>query len=167
VPVGKLIALLAEEGDDLSNIEIPAEATSAAPSVPKPGPAQPSTPSPSAPEGPTVHIHPDGPIFPSVLRLLNELHVSDFKNIKGTGLRGMLSSMCPPRSLTSQDLRVLQLRRRTSRYSQLLLPLDEVDHEFQPLDGLALRQLIVLGLSETTAKKSALPKGLYPILSGP
>jgi pyruvate/2-oxoglutarate dehydrogenase complex dihydrolipoamide acyltransferase (E2) component len=91
VPVGKLIALLAEEGDDLSNIEIPAEATSAAPSVPKPGPAQPSTPSPSAPEGPTVHIHPDGPIFPSVLRLLNELHVSDFKNIKGTGLRGMLT----------------------------------------------------------------------------
>lgn len=30
-------------------------------------------------------------MFPSVLRLLHELHVSDFKTIKGTGVRGMLT----------------------------------------------------------------------------
>jgi pyruvate/2-oxoglutarate dehydrogenase complex dihydrolipoamide acyltransferase (E2) component len=91
VPVGKLIALLAEEGDDLSNIEIPAETTSAAPSASQSEPAQPPSPSPSARKGPTEYVHPDGPIFPSVLRLLNELQVSDFKRIKGTGVRGMIT----------------------------------------------------------------------------
>ena len=92
MPVGKLIALLAEEGDDLSNLEIPPEATSVAtPSSSQSEPTQPPSPPHSAPKGPTGHIHPDGPVFPSVLRLLNELHVSDFKKIKGTGVRGMLT----------------------------------------------------------------------------
>ena len=93
MPVGKLIALLAEEGDDLSNIEIPADAPSAAPSASQSGPAEPPLPPPSplAPKGPTDHIHPDGPVFPSVLRLLNEFHVSHFKKIEGTGVRGMLT----------------------------------------------------------------------------
>ena len=35
------------------------------------------------------------------------------------------------------------------------------------MEGLALRQLIASGLSEMTAKRSALPKGLYPILCDP
>jgi pyruvate/2-oxoglutarate dehydrogenase complex dihydrolipoamide acyltransferase (E2) component len=96
VPVGKLIALLAEEGDDLSNIEIPTE-VDVAPSVPSTPSAsqselaQPPSPPHSAPKGSTGHIHPGGPIFPSVLRLLNEIHVTDFKKIKGTGVRGMVT----------------------------------------------------------------------------
>ena len=91
MPVGKLIAVLAEEGDDLSNLEVPVEASSAAPSIPQLETAQPPSPAPSAPKGPTEHTHPEGPIFPSVLRLLNELHVPDLKKIKGTGTRGMLT----------------------------------------------------------------------------
>ena len=91
MPIGKLIALLAEEGDNLSNIEIPVEAAPAAPSASQSQPAQPPPPSHSATKGPTEHIHPSGPIFPSVLRLLNGLHVSDFKKIKGTGVRGMIT----------------------------------------------------------------------------
>jgi hypothetical protein len=80
--------------------------------------------------------------------------------------RLVLSSMCPPRSLTSQAQRFLQLRRR-SKYDQPLLLIDETDCEFQPLEGLALRQLIVSGLSEIIAKKSAFPNGLYLILYDP
>lgn len=91
MPIGKLIALLAEEGDDLSNLEIPAEATSVSPSSSQSEPTQPPSSPPSTPERSTEHIYPGGPVFPSVLRLLNELHVSDFKKIKGTGVRGMLT----------------------------------------------------------------------------
>ena len=91
MPVGKLIAVLVEEGDDLSNIEIPAETTSAAPTASQSEPAQPPSPSPPAQKGPTEHVHPDGPTFPSVLRLLNELQVSNSNKIKGTGVRGMIT----------------------------------------------------------------------------
>ena len=89
--VGKLIAVLVEEGDDPSNIEIPAETTSAAPTALRSEPAQPPSPPPSARKGPTEHVHPDGPVFPSVLRLLNELQVSNSNKIKGTGVRGMIT----------------------------------------------------------------------------
>ena len=91
MPVGKLIAVLVEEGDDPSNIEIPAETTSAAPTALRSEPAQPPSPSPSARKGPTEHVHPDGPVFPSVLRLLHELQVSNSSKIKGTGVRGMIT----------------------------------------------------------------------------
>jgi pyruvate/2-oxoglutarate dehydrogenase complex dihydrolipoamide acyltransferase (E2) component len=37
------------------------------------------------------HVHVDGPVFPSVIRLLNESGIEDYKKIKGTGVRGMLT----------------------------------------------------------------------------
>ncbi|KIJ43980.1 hypothetical protein M422DRAFT_30559 [Sphaerobolus stellatus SS14] len=101
VPVGAVIALLAQEGDDISNLEIPAEEASAPtpppPSVPKaerkeeePKPAPPSPPQPSQ-SGAKTQIDHSKPVFPSVLRLLEENHVADVSSIKGTGIRGMLT----------------------------------------------------------------------------
>ncbi|KAF8710663.1 e3 binding domain, partial [Rhizoctonia solani] len=109
VSVGTLIALLAEEGDDISNIQAPAESESESSSSKSPkkeeqstsassaGTAPTSRSSPSAPESAapssTHHDFPKGPLFPSVMRLLAQHHVSskDAKKIKGTGVRGMLT----------------------------------------------------------------------------
>jgi len=96
VPVGKLIALLAEEGDDISNLEVPKEeakeerSTSSSsetspPSAPK---SEPTAQPPAASHGPLKHSK---PLFPSVLRLLVENGISDADKLKGTGRRGMLT----------------------------------------------------------------------------
>ncbi|KAG8763987.1 hypothetical protein FRC11_007037 [Ceratobasidium sp. 423] len=107
VSVGTLIALLAEEGDDISNLRPPAESESESSKSPKreeqptsassAATAPTSRSSPSAPEsaapGSPHHDFPKGPLFPSVMRLLAQHHVSskDAKKIKGTGVRGMLT----------------------------------------------------------------------------
>ncbi|KAF8579471.1 single hybrid motif-containing protein [Ramaria rubella] len=94
VPVGTTIALLAQEGDDISNLELPTEEPKAQPSSIPPAPLA-SVPSPAAAPQPfesnEVHIDHNRPIFPSVLRLLHENGVSDVGRIKGTGIRGMLT----------------------------------------------------------------------------
>ncbi|KAG8693523.1 hypothetical protein FRC08_009060, partial [Ceratobasidium sp. 394] len=99
VSVGTLIAMLAEEGDDISNLQPPPESeikaatkkeqsTSSSPSTS----SAPSPPQPQ-PSGSTHHSFPKGPLFPSVMRLLAEHNVptKDAKKIKGTGIRGMLT----------------------------------------------------------------------------
>jgi len=101
VSVGKIIALLAEEGDDISNLEAPKEEkpapqkTAAPPPTPLPQPTQSSSPPPSSEPKPTqTHTHAHAkPLFPSVHRLLLE-HASSIPSvadIKGTGMRGMLT----------------------------------------------------------------------------
>lgn len=101
VQVGKIIALLAEEGDDISNLEVPKESEKPAPaketSSSSPPPASPPpTPKAPAPE-PVAHSthasHPthSRPLFPSVYRLLVEKNVTNPSEIKGTGIRGMLT----------------------------------------------------------------------------
>jgi len=97
IPVGKIIAMLAEEGDDISNIELPSEqpSASAAPATEESKPSSstashPAPPSPSASDAPIKVIH-NRPLFPSVVRLLQENGISDAKKIKGTGIRGMLT----------------------------------------------------------------------------
>lgn len=118
VPVGKTIAMLGEEGDDFSNVEVPAEesapaqgssgsggqtaqaqASSSSSSSPSslsqadPTPSEQNTPAGSPPKAaghaPDLGQH----LFPSVSRLLAENHVSaeDAKRIKGTGLHGMIT----------------------------------------------------------------------------
>ena len=96
VAVGRIIALLAEEGDDISNLEVPKEEPKAAapqPSTTTPPPApHPSTPEPARqpkthPHHPTHSKH----LMPSVIRLLVEGGVTDAEVIKGTGVRGMLT----------------------------------------------------------------------------
>ncbi|CUA75155.1 hypothetical protein RSOLAG22IIIB_01803 [Rhizoctonia solani] len=107
VSVGTLIALLAEEGDDISNLQPPAESESESSksskkqeqstSASSADTAPTSRSSPSAAESAVPssphHDFPEGPLFPSVMRLLAQHHVSsnDVKKIKGTGVRGMLT----------------------------------------------------------------------------
>jgi pyruvate/2-oxoglutarate dehydrogenase complex dihydrolipoamide acyltransferase (E2) component len=102
VPVGKLIAILAEEGDDLSSLEIPskestsastASASSSTPATPSDAPTpSPATPSatPSAVHS-SSHPHHDKPLLPSVLRLLVLNNIEDANVIKGTGHHGVLT----------------------------------------------------------------------------
>lgn len=95
VPVGKVIALLAEEGDDISKLEIPKEEP-----LNQPAASPASTPAPEPTQAiqsvqPTVHHGPppshSRPIFPSVNRLVQEYGLTNLDTIKGTGVRGMLT----------------------------------------------------------------------------
>lgn len=95
VPVGKVIALLAEEGDDISNLEPPKEeppaqtAKSPTPPTPEPAKSQESQPvQPTTHHGPPSHTR---PLFPSVHRLVLEHGITNLDTIKGTGVRGMLT----------------------------------------------------------------------------
>lgn len=104
VDVGRVIALLAEEGDDISNLEAPKEeAPSSTPapaqssSEPTPAPdssASTSSSSSAAALAAAAHSHVSfkGPLFPSVQRLIAENHIQDAENkIRGTGIRGMIT----------------------------------------------------------------------------
>lgn len=95
VQVGKIIALLAEEGDDISNLEAPKEEPKP---VPSPQPEVQATPSPPPapapqPTAPKTSHHPKHSkhLLPSVIRLLIEGNVVDAEAIPGTGVRGMLT----------------------------------------------------------------------------
>lgn len=100
VPVGKVIALLAEEGDDISNLQPPKEEKPApkqeasSSTTPRSEPPKP-TPETSAPLPPqshsSAHVSHSRPLFPSVHRLLLEFNVTNPEEIKGTGVRGMLT----------------------------------------------------------------------------
>lgn len=107
VDVGKTIAMLAEEGDDISNVQAPQDEAPAAAapsstdssdkSAPGPstqtaastGSAAASTPGASSSN---AHHHFKGPLFPSVQRLIAENNIEDAESkIKGTGVRGMIT----------------------------------------------------------------------------
>lgn len=106
VPVGKVIALLAEEGDDISNLQPPkeevkpaekeaeppkkAEASTSAPPPPAPAKPDPETSPKTSSHSHSVPSH-SRPLFPSVQRLLMEHNVENPEDIKGTGVRGMLT----------------------------------------------------------------------------
>lgn len=166
VSVGRVIALLAEEGDDISNLEVPKEEPKSAP-TPQPETSA-ATPSPSqapepAQEPKTRSHHPTHSkhLMPSVVRLLIEGGVTDAEVIKGTGVRGMLTkgdvlaylgrasnplgTYKPPQVETTASA-------KTEAPAKVCLT-----HSFpktysgttccQPLDGDAIRQLIVSGLA--------------------
>ncbi|GAB5586225.1 pyridoxine biosynthesis protein [Umbelopsis nana] len=96
VPVNTTIALLAEEGDDLSNIEIPAdEPKEAAPAEEKKAEEAPAAPAVSTPSEPIDHHDIDTsklkkPLSPAVLSLLLKHGIKDISNIKPTGPGGRL-----------------------------------------------------------------------------
>ena len=54
-------------------------------------PLAPSPPAPPVTPKATHHISHSRPLFPSVVRLLQEHGVQDLEKIKGTGVRGMLT----------------------------------------------------------------------------
>ncbi|KAI0329888.1 single hybrid motif-containing protein [Cubamyces sp. BRFM 1775] len=179
VPVGKTIALLAEEGDDISNLEIPAD---------EPAPSKPQEKSPSRPEAtsspsssqppaaaakksppsPPTESHvpqTSRPLFPSVLRLIQEHHLpqGEIEKIRGTGVRGMLTKgdVLAHLGLASAP---------TGTYRETPAPDAKTDKKTgaqgekkeaaAPLDGAAIRRLIVSNMLETSAKEraAAIPK---------
>lgn len=102
VQVGKVIALLAEEGDDISNLEAPKEEATPSPKEAEKSASSSAPPAseplftPSEPiqaTGAHSHALPEHarPLFPSVHRLLLEHNVTKVGDIKGTGVRGMLT----------------------------------------------------------------------------
>lgn len=114
VPVGKMIAILAEEGDDLSKAESEVKADEPAAAAPKgeepskqpsqsqsssqsspPSPSPSHSPAASQPAGSTGHSTggSTSQMFPSVSRLLAENNISSEQasQIKGSGIRGMLT----------------------------------------------------------------------------
>ncbi|KAF8162857.1 hypothetical protein B0H34DRAFT_297920 [Crassisporium funariophilum] len=168
IPVGKTIALLAEEGDDISNLEAPKE--DAAPPQPKEESSSSSTSSPPTPNkeslyksdsqppqasqsqshGPPEHSR---PLFPSVHRLLLENNITKPEEIKGTGVRGML---------TKGD--ILAFLGKASgplgTYKPGPTPIEEAakaagkkqTEVVQPLDGATIRRLIVSSMLQASLK---------------
>ncbi|KAG2041574.1 single hybrid motif-containing protein [Suillus americanus] len=146
VQVGKVIALLAEEGDDISGLEAPKEESKPVPS-PQPE-TQAAQPPPSAPAPqPTAskashHPKHSKHLMPSVIRLLMEGNVVDAEAIPGTGVRGML---------TKGDV-LAYLGRASSPMGTFKEAKKEASvpkrvEEVKPLDGAAIRQLILSGLA--------------------
>ncbi|KAG8697770.1 hypothetical protein FRC09_007649 [Ceratobasidium sp. 395] len=175
VSVGTLIAMLAEEGDDISNLQPPPESetkpaakkeesTSSASSSSSSGSTS-SAPSPPQPQqsGSTHHDFPKGPIFPSVMRLLAENNVSakDAKKIKGTGIRGMLTK--------GDVLAHLGLASTPTGTFKITTPKDtpaaagkgaksEAAKKVEPLDAAGLRRAIIEGMVARADKARAAPK---------
>ncbi|PPR05999.1 hypothetical protein CVT26_005721 [Gymnopilus dilepis] len=169
VPVGKIIALLAEEGDDISNLEAPKEEATPPPKEPEAAPNPPpqsqstSQTSQSTQEQPPTHHENQTPpeharpLFPSVHRLLLENGITSTEGIKGTGVRGML---------TKGD--VLTYLGRVSgplgSYKPGPTPIEEANQArgkapakgaaaaAPPLDGPAIRRLIVSSMLEASQK---------------
>jgi len=157
ITVGKVIALLAEEGDDLSNLKAPAEESK--PAAKEPEPSQPAPPAPkpaseSQPAKPhsTKHVQHSRPLFPSVMRLLQEHNVPDPEKIKGTGVRGMLTKgdVLAHLGLASSPTGTYKEAKKSE---QVPIPKKE---EVKPLDGLAIRRLIVSNMLSSSTRAQAL-----------
>ncbi|KIY48307.1 hypothetical protein FISHEDRAFT_59109 [Fistulina hepatica ATCC 64428] len=182
IPVGKTIAVLAEEGDDISNVEIPAEA--AAPVKPKsveaaPPPPVQSTPaastsrlivSSSAPPSSDFHPTHSRTLFPSVQRLLAENHVENAETIKGTGVRGMLTKgdvlaylgkASGPLGTYKPGPSPIEVGASAAHNKAAATP--ESKPAPPPLDGAAIRQIIVSSMDVFQLKASK-PKA--PVYSG-
>ncbi|OSD02017.1 single hybrid motif-containing protein [Trametes coccinea BRFM310] len=179
VPVGKTIALLAEEGDDISNLEIPADepapSQSQPKSIPPPAPSPSSSAQPSAaeakqsPPAPPSESHvpkTSRPLFPSVLRLIQEHHIpaAEVEQIRGTGVRGMLTK---GDVLTHLGLASAP----TGTYRETPAPDVKTDKTTgaqgekkaaaeAPLDGAAIRRMIVGNMLDASikARAAAVPK---------
>ncbi|THH09371.1 hypothetical protein EW145_g2072 [Phellinidium pouzarii] len=137
VPVGKIIAIIAEEGDDVSNLEIPNEDTSQVAEESKsaqPVQAQQSSPKVAAPQ---LHVQHSRPLFPSVQRILLENGINNAGKIKGSGVRGMIPKSVFPEAKREKDAP-------------------------KPMDGLAIRQLIVSSLSQSSLRARSLSSPAAP-----
>ncbi|KAJ3857326.1 pyruvate dehydrogenase X component [Lentinula lateritia] len=178
VKIGKIIALLAEEGDDISSLQPPKENAPEAPkqeassssstSISSSSPPK-SFPESSAPQKsqPSDHISRFGPIFPSVYRLLAENNIRDASQIAGTGVRGMV---------TKGD--VLAFLGKASgplgTFKQSLTPIEEAVkglHKQEaskaglsatPMDGAAIRKLIVSTMLQNSVKAKAVQTSIVP-----
>ncbi|TFK34830.1 single hybrid motif-containing protein [Crucibulum laeve] len=166
VPVGKVIALLAEEGDDISNLQPPAEepkppkqeesSAAASSSSPSPSPAQePSksipeipTPKPSHGDQPPAHSR---PLFPSVHRLLLENNIANPEEIKGTGVRGMLTKGDVLAYLGKASGPTGTFKETPSHLQDAVKPAEKKEAA-KPLDGPTVRRLIVSSMLQSSLK---------------
>jgi len=158
IPVGKVIALLAEEGDDISNLEIPKNEPTPSKSIPVPKQEQtalaPASPAPPVTPKATHHISHSRPLFPSVVRLLQEYGVQDPEKIQGTGVRGMLTkgdvlAFLGKASSPTGTFKPAQLGPGAESPQKVEARVEK------PLDGLAIRQLIVQSMYQRTLKARA------------
>ena len=164
VPVGKIIALLAEEGDDISNLQPPAEETKPEPSQ-QSAPAEPPTtksesapaPSTPAPSHSRKHPEPSRPLFPSVLRLLQEHNVNSVDQIKGTGIRGMLTKgdILAHLGLASGPTGTFKEKHGLDEHKAK--PEQKSEKVEPPLDGPAIRRLIVSNMLAASTRARSGP----------
>ncbi|EKM55977.1 uncharacterized protein PHACADRAFT_256973, partial [Phanerochaete carnosa HHB-10118-sp] len=169
IPVGKVIALLAEEGDNISNLEVPQEPSQPkAESSPEPE-STPTSASPSATPDKSgassaqrpSHDEPSSsrPLFPSVLRLLQEHGISDANKVKGTGVRGMITKgdvlaylgkasgpLGTWKAALEKEEEKLHAERRGGSAGE------KKEAPAPPLDGPALKRLIVTNMLEASQK---------------
>ena len=163
IPVGKVIALLAEEGDDILNLQPPVEEAkpeptpkpaSSEPAIPKSEPAPtPSTSTPSHSHKPIEHSR---PLFPSVLRLLQEHNVDSVDKIKGTGIRGMLTKgdILAHLGLASGPTGTFKEKHGLDEHTTNPAQKSEVE---PPLDGPAIRRLIVSNMLAASTRARSGP----------
>ncbi|KAI0320313.1 single hybrid motif-containing protein [Amylostereum chailletii] len=162
IPVGKVIALLAGEGDDISNLEAPKEEPKPSKQAAPPPPAQaapsspPSSPTPPAQSHGHKHIEHSRPLFPSVMRILQENDVSDLNKIKGTGVRGMLTKGDVLAYLGKASSPTGTFKEEKKADSPAKKPAPAA----QPLDGAAIRRLIVGSMYQASvkARNASIPK---------
>lgn len=181
IPVGQVIAVLAEEGDDLSSITIPEAAPPAPPAAPAP-PQQPEqakevkeqkAAEQKAREQPRDerkhHEHKEikhsKPLFPSVSRLLQEssLSTDEISKLKGTGRHGMLTKgdvllalgKVKNRYGSAEKFNVDVMGPSGKRLSEREGVAREVKKE-EVLDGPALRRLVVSGMAKATQPAHAI-----------
>ena len=164
MPVGKVIALLAEEGDDISNLQPPPEEA-------KPEPTQQSvasepttqksesapTPSTFIPPHSHIHIEHSRPLFPSVLRLLQEHNVDSVDKIKGTGVRGMLTKgdILAHLGLASGPTGTFKEKHGLDEHKAK--PAQKSEKVEPPLDGPAIRRLIVSNMLAVSSRARSGP----------
>jgi len=148
VPVGKVIALLAEEGDNLRNLQPPSEEpqvskvkdTTISKSLHSPPPTLSQMQLPTTAKSP-AHISSSRPLFPSVHRLIVEYGILKPENIKGTGVRGMLTKgdiltyLGKASGPTGTFKEASTLPAQTTQTQK--------HEEFEVLDGATIRRLIV------------------------
>ena len=93
VDVGKTIAVLAEQGDDISTSEVPAEEAEAVPPPPSKDESESRPAHESQNQGSSEHkpsLHFADTYSPAVLRLLQQYGIEDPKSITATGPQGRL-----------------------------------------------------------------------------
>jgi pyruvate/2-oxoglutarate dehydrogenase complex dihydrolipoamide acyltransferase (E2) component len=164
VPVGKVIALLAEEGDDISNLEVPKEepkpkkaapTPSLSPPAEEPAKSDPETPTPKPTSG-HAPSH-SRPLFPSVLRLLTEHSVANPEEIKGTGVRGMLTKGDVLAFLGKASGPTGTFKESPSPIEEATKGLVKKDVAPPPLDGPAIRRLIVSSMLQSSIDARKIP----------
>ncbi|KAF9654081.1 single hybrid motif-containing protein [Thelephora ganbajun] len=164
VPIGKVIALLAEEGDDISNLQPPAEEAKPEP-VKQSAPSEPATPksesapvpSMSIPSNLHKHFEHSRSLFPSVLRLLQEHNVDSIDKIKGTGVRGMLTKgdILAHLGLASGPTGTFKEKHGLDEHEAK--PAQKSEKVEPPLDGPAIRRLIVSNMLAASTRARSSP----------